>query len=186
MENVDMSHCLLPPAFAELEPFIDWSLATESERLQKRLDSSMEEIRAYYSAMLDHIEEMLEYLNGFAFTEPRRTDAKKYPLKGAMNLYFIFPNAIMGLMRDSYWMYNVWPLAVDRTIWEIGMNTVPPRNAGELFSQEYNKIGLRDTLMEDTATHEKVQQVLKSGAKEYFRGKRGQIYFFRVNGRYTG
>ena len=65
-------------------------------------------------------------------------------------------------------MYNVWPLDVDRTVWEIGVNTVPPRNAGELFSQEYNKIGLRDTLMEDSATHEKVQQVLKSGAKEHF------------------
>ena len=63
--------------------------------------------------------------DAFAFTEPRRTDAKKYHLRGAMNLYFIFPNVIMGLMRDSYWMYNVWPLAVDRTIWEIGVNTVP-------------------------------------------------------------
>ena len=60
-----MSDHLLPPAFAELEPFIDWSLATESERLQKRLDSSMDEIRAFYSAMLGRIEEMLEYLNGF-------------------------------------------------------------------------------------------------------------------------
>ncbi len=106
--------------------------------------------------------------DAFAFKEPRWTDAKKYNLKGAMNLYFIFPNVIMGLMRDSYWMYNVWPVAVDRTIWEIGINTVPARNAGELFCQEYNKVGLRDTLMEDTATHEKVQQVLKSGAKEYF------------------
>ena len=60
-----MSDHLLPPAFAELEPFVDWSLATESERLQKRLDSSMDEIRAFYSAMLGRIEEMLEYLNGF-------------------------------------------------------------------------------------------------------------------------
>ena len=60
-----MSDHLLPLAFAELEPFVDWSLATESERLQKRLDSSMDEIRAFYSAMLGRIEEMLEYLNGF-------------------------------------------------------------------------------------------------------------------------
>ena len=70
-----MSDHLLPPAFAELEPFIDWSLATESERLQKRLDSSMDEIRAFYSAMLGRIEEMLEYLNGFPLdqlNEPER------------------------------------------------------------------------------------------------------------------
>ena len=60
-----MSHRLLPPAFAELEPFIDWSLASEAERLQKRLDSSMDEIHAFHSAMLSRIEEALEYLNGF-------------------------------------------------------------------------------------------------------------------------
>ena len=106
--------------------------------------------------------------DAFAFTEARWTDTKKYNLKGAMNMYFIFPNVIMGLMHDSYWMYNVWPIAVDRTIWEIGINTLPARNAGEWFCQEYNKVGLRDTLMEDTFAHEKVQQVLASGAKEYF------------------
>lgn len=106
--------------------------------------------------------------DAFAFSEPRHTDKSRYNLQGAMNLYFIFPNVIMGLMHDCYWMYNVWPLAVDRTVWEIAVNTLPPRNAGERFSQEYNKIGLRDTLMEDTATHEKVQKVLGSGAKKYF------------------
>ena len=106
--------------------------------------------------------------DAFAFTEPRRTEAREYHLQGAMNLYFIFPNVILGLMRDCYWMYNVWPLAADRALWEIGVNTAPPRNAGELFCQEYNKVGLRDTLMEDTVAHEKVQQVLKSGAKTHF------------------
>ncbi len=106
--------------------------------------------------------------DGFAYTEPRRLNVRKYSLKGAMNLYFIFPNVIMGLMHDCYWMYNVWPLTVDRTIWEIGVNTVPARTAGERFCQEYNKIGLRDTLMEDSATHERVQRVIGSGAKKYF------------------
>ena len=60
-----MSEHLLPAGFSELEPFLDWSLASESERLQKRLDSSMDEINTFYSAMLGRIEEALEYLNGF-------------------------------------------------------------------------------------------------------------------------
>lgn len=60
-----MSNCLLPPAFAKLEPFIDWSLASETERLEKRLASSMEDINAFYSVMLQHIDEALEHLNGF-------------------------------------------------------------------------------------------------------------------------
>ena len=61
-----MNQRLLPPAFAELEAFIDWSLDSEAERLHKRLASSMEEIRAFYSAMLGRIEEALDYLNGFS------------------------------------------------------------------------------------------------------------------------
>ena len=60
-----MKQGLLPPDFAELEPFVDWALAGESERLQKRLGSSMEEIQAFYSAMMLRIEEALDYLNGF-------------------------------------------------------------------------------------------------------------------------
>ena len=60
-----MNHCLLPPAFTELEAHVDWSLSSESERLQKRLGSSMEDIQAFYSIMLGRIEEALDYLNGF-------------------------------------------------------------------------------------------------------------------------
>ena len=60
-----MSQQLLPNAFAELEPFADWSLGSEAERLEKRLASPMEEIKAFYSAMLGRIEEALDYLNGF-------------------------------------------------------------------------------------------------------------------------
>ena len=60
-----MNQHLLPSAFAELEPFADWSLGSEAERLEKRLASSMEEIKAFYSAMLGRIEEALDYLNGF-------------------------------------------------------------------------------------------------------------------------
>ncbi|MFT5132756.1 MAG: phenylpropionate dioxygenase-like ring-hydroxylating dioxygenase large terminal subunit [Gammaproteobacteria bacterium] len=125
---------------------------------------------AYSPSPLDEIS--LEYgigvFDAFAFGEPRHTDKALYKLKGAMNLYFIFPNVIMGLMHDCYWMYNIWPVAVDRSIWEIAANTLPPRNAGEWFSQEYNKVGLRDTLMEDAATHEKIQKVLRSGAMNHF------------------
>lgn len=110
----------------------------------------------------------LGVFDGFAFTKAFATDPACYPLRGSMNLYFLFPNVIMGLMRDCYWMYNVWPVAADRAVWEIGVNTVPPRNAGERFMQEYNKVGLRDTLMEDSATHERVQSVLASGGIGHF------------------
>ncbi len=42
----------LPSDFADLEPFADWSLRTESERYAKRLSSTMDELQAFYDACL--------------------------------------------------------------------------------------------------------------------------------------
>ena len=69
IKYVDMKQRLLPPDFADLEQYADWSLGSEAERLEKRLTSSMENINAFYSAMLDRIEDALEYLNGFPLDE---------------------------------------------------------------------------------------------------------------------
>ncbi|HUY20038.1 MAG TPA: hypothetical protein VNE82_17440 [Candidatus Binataceae bacterium] len=56
---------LLPDEFADLEPFIEWSLPTERARNAKRLASSMEEITKFYQAMLPRTEKILEYLDRF-------------------------------------------------------------------------------------------------------------------------
>ena len=42
---------LLPDAFADLEPFAAWCLATERERYAKRLASTMPEMQAFYDAI---------------------------------------------------------------------------------------------------------------------------------------
>lgn len=55
----------LPAAFAELEPFVSWSLATERERTAKRHTSDMAAIRAFYDAMLPRLGEILQYLDDF-------------------------------------------------------------------------------------------------------------------------
>lgn len=52
----------LPGAFAELEPFADWALSTESERYAKRLSSSMDELQAFYDAALPRLEDAAMYL----------------------------------------------------------------------------------------------------------------------------
>ncbi len=59
----------LPPQFADLEPFVDWSLPTENTRLEKRLTSTMDEIRAFYDAFLPRATEALTYLNDFALND---------------------------------------------------------------------------------------------------------------------
>ena len=56
---------VLPAEFADLEPFSDWCLPTESGRYAKRLASSMDELQAFYDAAFPRLEEMLAYLDSF-------------------------------------------------------------------------------------------------------------------------
>ena len=57
---------LLPPEFADLEPFAKtWCLASEPERYAKRLASTMEEIQAFYDAVFPRAEAAIVYLEKF-------------------------------------------------------------------------------------------------------------------------
>ncbi len=56
---------LLPSEFADLEPYLVWAQSTELARHQVRVSRSIEEIRAFYDAVLPRIEAILEYLNAF-------------------------------------------------------------------------------------------------------------------------
>ena len=61
-----MSERLLPESFQDLEPFAAaWSLATEKERNRRRVSSTMEEIQAFYAAVLPRMEMIIAYLNQF-------------------------------------------------------------------------------------------------------------------------
>ena len=55
----------LPEAFADLEPFADWALATEGERDAKRLSSTMDELQAFYDAAFFRLEDAVAYLCRF-------------------------------------------------------------------------------------------------------------------------
>jgi len=55
----------LPGAFQDLTPLLSWALATEPERMQKRRSSTMEEILAFYYAMLPRIDAITDYLKQF-------------------------------------------------------------------------------------------------------------------------
>jgi hypothetical protein len=57
---------MLPARFAELEPFASrWCLATETERWNRRLASSMDELTAFYDAFFPRLEEAIEHCNEF-------------------------------------------------------------------------------------------------------------------------
>ena len=61
-----MAERQLPAQFQQLEPFVNWALATERERTAKRHSTSMADIRAFYDAMAARLGEVLTYLNDFS------------------------------------------------------------------------------------------------------------------------
>jgi hypothetical protein len=57
---------MLPSEFADLEPFAaKWCLATEPERLAERLSSSMEDMHAFYDAVVPRAEAAMAHLERF-------------------------------------------------------------------------------------------------------------------------
>jgi hypothetical protein len=60
----------LPGQFPELEPFLNWALATERERTANRQSSTMSEIRAFYNAMVPRLEEILNLLAKYSPEDP--------------------------------------------------------------------------------------------------------------------
>jgi hypothetical protein len=65
-----MADTLLPAQFADLEPFAQkWSLATEGERYDQRMGSSMVEMQAFYDAVVPRAEEAISYCDQFPLDE---------------------------------------------------------------------------------------------------------------------
>ena len=64
-----MSSRSLPAAFNELEPYLDWSLPTERERIVKREETPMEAIIKFHDAMLARLEAVISYLNQYPYSE---------------------------------------------------------------------------------------------------------------------
>lgn len=57
---------LLPGEFADLEPFATtWCLATEAERWDQRMASTMPELVAFYDAAFPRVEAALAYCDDF-------------------------------------------------------------------------------------------------------------------------
>ena len=54
----------LPQAFADLEPFADWALPSEFDRYAKRLDSTQDELQAFYDAAFPRMQDSTDYLRG--------------------------------------------------------------------------------------------------------------------------
>lgn len=90
---------------------------------------------------------------------------------GDMDHFNLFPNTVLTLYRvgksTSCITYNLWPVAVDRTIWEIRFYFREAVSVRERLQQEYFKCLIRETLQEDSAAHENVFAGVSSRAKAH-------------------
>lgn len=59
----------LPPEFSDLEPFSDWCLPTEPQRYDKRLNTSMTEMQAFYDAITPRAEEAIAFCDKFSLDD---------------------------------------------------------------------------------------------------------------------
>lgn len=79
----------------------------------------------------------------------------------------IFPNCMMYTNERTYLTHTFWPLAEDRTLWEVKYYYPKANTLAERFAQEYHKVILRDINLEDGSTLERTQTMLGSGAKQH-------------------
>ncbi len=56
---------VLPEQFADLAPFTDWIFDTWRPRYEKRLASTMDEMQAFYDAVLPRIGEITDYCDQY-------------------------------------------------------------------------------------------------------------------------
>lgn len=84
------------------------------------------------------------------------------------DFYTIFPNMCILFLGNTCMTYNIWPKAVDRSVWEVTIYQPRASKASERFAQEYWGCRLRDLLQEDASNHEAIQASLQSGALTHF------------------
>jgi hypothetical protein len=65
----------LPPEFSQLEHLVDeWAIEDGHGRYVKRVNSSMDEIKAFYDEIFPFAEEALAYVDKFDYSEPLPDD----------------------------------------------------------------------------------------------------------------
>jgi phenylpropionate dioxygenase-like ring-hydroxylating dioxygenase large terminal subunit len=86
----------------------------------------------------------------------------------AFDEYVIFPNFHVLVFFGMCITHSVWPISVDRSIWEARVYLSEPTNAAQCFAREYGRVLLRDAWLEDGSTLEASQVGLASGAISHF------------------
>jgi hypothetical protein len=67
---------VLPPEFADLEPFADWAVQGERARYEKRVNSTMDELQAFYDAAFARLPAARAYLEKISLDDISEEDKR--------------------------------------------------------------------------------------------------------------
>jgi hypothetical protein len=109
---------VLPAEFSDLEQFADWSLRTEAERYNKRLNSKMEEMQTFYDVAFPRLKAGMEYLDQF--------DLKNLP-EHATLLLWLFYSLVNVTFRTRSGGSSACPTAARRP-WTASSRQLPDRD----------------------------------------------------------
>jgi len=112
---------LLPPGFETLEPFVaEWALDTQDARYEKRRNTSAEALRAFYDAMLPHIEKILDEVDRYPLGMLPESHRPLYAL--ALSLAEIAPHVELyrgnPLVPNSFEESRMLSLHGDQPTWQ--------------------------------------------------------------------
>ena len=85
-----------------------------------------------------------------------------------LDINVFFPNFLPMLSAGMFTVHQMWPITVDSTQWEMNGFLKPAETAAQRFTQEYFKVELRDAVLEDANTLERVQSAVSSGVINEF------------------
>ena len=81
----------------------------------------------------------------------------------AFDVDIVFPNLQFGAANGWCLVFFYWPLSFNKTRFESRLYMYKPKTAGDVISQEYTAVHVRDVLREDMSTLEGTQKMMESG-----------------------
>ncbi|MGD9604201.1 MAG: aromatic ring-hydroxylating dioxygenase subunit alpha [Gammaproteobacteria bacterium] len=86
----------------------------------------------------------------------------------SIDVTVFFPNWIIVMGSGMYFTHQMWPLAANRVVWQMRGYLRPATNAAQRFGQENSMVELRDAVLEDCNTLERIQSALDQGLLKEF------------------
>lgn len=86
----------------------------------------------------------------------------------SIDVTVFFPNWIIVIGSGMYFTHQMWPLGPNEVVWQMRGFLRPAETAAQRFGQENSMVELRDAVLEDGNTLERIQRSLKQGLIKEF------------------